>query len=1782
MATNNKSNFRPDGNLDIQGNLTVRGNILGYGTTTFLNDTVTVNDADGYVINSDSDVDSSYLQLNSQTSNIRLTYNSANLTIGTTGVTNKIVLDANSNVEGTLTTTGNVTGPYFVGIATSAQKFTSNVNLTLDGDLTGSVSFEGPFTDSFAANINANAVILDYHTQGAYVKSAQGLSNSNIIVASQGTDDGSDITIDLVDTTVSAGAQGNATAVATYNVDSKGRLIDANSVMIAIPHSQVTDFNAAISSYITGGTGLTETSGTIDIDDTAVTAGAYGGNASKVSSFVVNQQGQLTDANTVQIVITSDQVSDFNANISTYITNGTYVTEANGVIDVTGDVVTTDRNDTLTADYVFSGNVDMTGIDAVAKTQSANDNSTKIATTAYVQTELTDLIGGAPSQLDTLREITDSLNNNTTVANTLVASVAAAEANIVTANTNLKSYTDNNKVDKTFIIETDGSIMPRVKLANGTVVDSNASSLGANASSNSKVISFQHQGLANIYLQTQKYDDEGYAVLHQGQQQVSGKITGNMVGNGSTSTVTATGHKLVSGDTITISNMGDSNAHGTFTVTKVDNNTFTVPSAFNGTTTTANASLNNFIDDNPTADFQKRDGNITFTGTTNFMQGRRSSEATDSVHTNQQGSRLGSGDVTFFSNVSLLTDANVGGGQLFSSNVTTVFHKGDAETPTFFGGTGSGFGIASANLFMFAHSSDVSNRNADSFNGTVNALVSANTIKIAEPRASRVTFEDSVLFVGGDIATYINAQTITANAGSDVYSVTSSTSSAGDALIERLTVDGAITIGNKASDTYHANGTIFYDVASNQFKGVEAGVVKTLVDATVNTIDLGSADVGTDANLMTQAANVFFPAGIKGDYGITVSRIANATANVAVIETSNADIRGLFSVSAGSQGYNSGTGVISVPSTSDHITEGTNLFYTDERVDDRVGALIVGGANITATYNDAAGTLTIDADNIGDVTGVTAGAGLTGGGTSGDVTLDVVGGTGITANANDIAITNTGVTAGVYGDANKVPALTVNAQGQITGAANTSINITASQVSDFAEAVDDQINVLVSGGSNITVTYDDAAGTFVIDNDLTGDVTGVVSGDGLSGGGTSGDVTLAVDSTVVRTSGNQSIAGVKTFTGDVTLDATSPTLTLNKSASSQSRIDFDNAGNIKARIELSADEDFHIKTGGTPTERFEITEAGVIKFNDAYTFPTSDGSANQVLATDGSGAISFQDVTAIGGTITGVNAGDGLTGGGVAGTVTLNVVGGDGITANANDIEVDSTVVRTSGAQSIAGEKTFSNNIVLGADLITGGNRITHSDSGTVSFLDFTKTLFSETNHTVLSSVKSIDFFLDSNGGDTGQAFRIFNNTNPDGSVTESNYIFKVSESGDVDVTGNLTVNGTQTIVNTETLTVDDNIIVLNNNESGTPSQNAGIEVERGTSTNVLFRYNEGSDIWQFTNDGSTYFPVPTSTSDLAEGTNQYFTNARARSAISVSGDLSYNSSTGVISFTNDAGDIESVTAGVGLSGGGSSGAVTLDLDFSELDDMTGTMDATDEFIILDSGTGEKRKAANEIGLSVFNNDSGFTTNVGDITGVTAGSGMTGGGTSGAVTLNVIGGDGITANADDVAIDLTDTTIFTTGNFANRAVVRDGSGNFAANVITATATSAQYADLAENYLADKPYEPGTVLVIGGSAEVTEVTKQNSPAIAGVVSTEPAHLMNSALEGDNVVAVALKGRVPVKVVGAVRKGDVLIASNTPGHAQAAPFNGYHAGASAIGVAISENLTSGTGVVEALIK
>jgi hypothetical protein len=90
------------------------------------------------------------------------------------------------------------------------------------------------------------------------------------------------------------------------------------------------------------------------------------------------------------------------------------------------------------------------------------------------------------------------------------------------------------------------------------------------------------------------------------------------------------------------------------------------------------------------------------------------------------------------------------------------------------------------------------------------------------------------------------------------------------------------------------------------------------------------------------------------------------------------------------------------------------------------------------------------------------------------------------------------------------------------------------------------------------------------------------------------------------------------------------------------------------------------------------------------------------------------------------------------------------------------------------------------------------------------------------------------------------------------------------------------------------------------------------------------------------------------------------------------------------------------------------------------------------------------------------------------------------------------------------------------------------------AAKARYADLAENYLADATYEPGTVLEFGGEFEVT-IASDSSKKVAGIISSKPAYLMNSECQGTHVVALALQGRVPCKVKGIVKKGDTLISA-----------------------------------------
>ena len=133
-------------------------------------------------------------------------------------------------------------------------------------------------------------------------------------------------------------------------------------------------------------------------------------------------------------------------------------------------------------------------------------------------------------------------------------------------------------------------------------------------------------------------------------------------------------------------------------------------------------------------------------------------------------------------------------------------------------------------------------------------------------------------------------------------------------------------------------------------------------------------------------------------------------------------------------------------------------------------------------------------------------------------------------------------------------------------------------------------------------------------------------------------------------------------------------------------------------------------------------------------------------------------------------------------------------------------------------------------------------------------------------------------------------------------------------------------------------------------------------------------------------------------------------------------------------------------------------------------------------------------------------------------------------------------------------------------------------VFSGTATQARYADLAERYTADADYESGTVLVFGGDEEVTECTQRLDRRIAGIVSTDPAYLMNSELEG---ITVALVGRVPCKVVGEVRKGDLMVSSDTPGYAEAWREESNPPMGSVIGKALENKTGAGVDVIEVVV-
>jgi hypothetical protein len=160
------------------------------------------------------------------------------------------------------------------------------------------------------------------------------------------------------------------------------------------------------------------------------------------------------------------------------------------------------------------------------------------------------------------------------------------------------------------------------------------------------------------------------------------------------------------------------------------------------------------------------------------------------------------------------------------------------------------------------------------------------------------------------------------------------------------------------------------------------------------------------------------------------------------------------------------------------------------------------------------------------------------------------------------------------------------------------------------------------------------------------------------------------------------------------------------------------------------------------------------------------------------------------------------------------------------------------------------------------------------------------------------------------------------------------------------------------------------------------------------------------------------------------------------------------------------------------------------------------------------------------------------------------------------------------------TGTITVGNIVNgngNGIGNIGTSSTYFNTVFAQATSAQYADLAENYVADADYAPGTVVVFGGEAEITISKDAADERVAGVISTQPAHLMNAGQPG---LPVALRGRVPVQVIGPVFKGDSLVTSSTSGHAQSVGRDRSYAQA-VFAKSVETNTSPGEKIITAVI-
>ena len=550
-----------------------------------------------------------------------------------------------------------------------------------------------------------------------------------------------------------------------------------------------------------------------------------------------------------------------------------------------------------------------------------------------------------------------------------------------------------------------------------------------------------------------------------------------------------------------------------------------------------------------------------------------------------------------------------------------------------------------------------------------------------------------------------------------------------------------------------------------------------------------------------------------------------------------------------------------------------------EAIDDQVNSLLTAGTGVSLSYDDAAGTLTINGQ-VGDIQGVTAGDGLSGGGTSGTVSValdlneltgaavavdadsiaiidgsdsnasrkesiadlvSAIAGTGLTASSGQLSLTDTGYVTGVTAgdglsgggtdgtvtvalDLNELTAAAVDVSADsiaiidagdssskkesiadlATGMAGTNISASAGTLG-IADSV---IRGKFSAGGDLS--YNSSTGVFSFTNDA-GDIEGVTAGDGLSGGGSSGTVTLAIDA-------NELTA---------------------------------------ATVDPAADSVLIIDASDSNASRKEaIADIATMQAGDGLT--ASSGAFN--VNVDDSSIETSSDALQV--------KALGVTNAMLAGSIANAKLANSTITIAGASTALGGTVLADTDALSEGSSNLYytdERNDDRTATLITAGSGITKTYDDAAGTLTIASSITQYADANARQAISVTD-----NGGDGSLAYNnstgVITYAGPSASEVRAHITAGTGvaiSSGEVSIgqavatssnvqfanltlSGDLTVNGTTSTVSSTNTTISDALIELGNGTSGSPSNDAGLVIERGSSDNVFIGWDESADAITF------------------------------------------------------------------------------------------------------------------------------------------------------------------------------------------------------------------------------------------------------------------------------------------------------------------------------------------------